>query len=314
MSDRYGRDEHEPRQLAHQASEPTDPVDLSLVQADDALLDTLSHSDQELADALADDELNALLLAWKRDVDTDEAGELIDTQTAVATVKAARARKRPRPRLMPVAAAAAILAVVFGGVGLAARDAQPGDTLWGLTKVLYAEHARSVEAAHAVRADLRDAQQAIKQGKLSDAQSALKDAAIALPKVSTQDGQADLRTQHEALLAQLPLPVVPPVSTTPPTTPTTPPTSTTPTTPPTTPTTSPTTPTTPTTTTSETPSSPSTESSSTPNSRTNDTTNGTNSGTQSENGGSPPAPAVAPNKVESGSDSSVAPTGAVPKP
>ncbi len=81
----------------------------------------------------------------------------------------------------------------FAGVGLAARDAQPGDTLWALTKVLYADHARSVEAAEAVKADLREAEAALTEGNVDEAKSKLEDAHAALPTVLSRTARATWR-------------------------------------------------------------------------------------------------------------------------
>ena len=184
-------------------TEAASDFDLSLVHADDEYLDLLGGSLNDI-DA-PDDELSALLMTWRRDVEAEPIGELIDEKLATVTVQAARMRRKRRPRLLvPVAAAAAVLAIAFAGVGLAARDAQPGDTLWALTKVLYADHARSVEAAEEVRADLREAQAALTEGNLEEAKSKLEDAHAALPIVSSEDGQDALERQHQSLLAQLP--------------------------------------------------------------------------------------------------------------
>jgi hypothetical protein len=185
-------------------TETTSDFDLSLVHADDEYLDLLGGGNLDDIDA-PDDQLSALLMSWRRDVEAEPIGELIDEKLATVTVQAARLRRKRRPRLLvPVAAAAAVLAIAFAGVGLAARDAQPGDTLWALTKVLYADHARSVEAAEEVRADLREAQAALTEGDLEEAKSKLEDAHAALPIVSSEDGQDALERQHQSLLAQLP--------------------------------------------------------------------------------------------------------------
>lgn len=184
-----------------------EPPDLALVHADDEFLDMLGGLDLDRLDGdrVDGDELANLLVAWRQDVDAEPVGELVDEELAVVTVQAAKIRRRRRPRLLvPIAAAAAVLAVAFAGFGLAARDAQPGDTLWALTKVLYADHARSVEAAAAVRTDLADAQAALAEGRLDDARSRLDDAHATLPTVSTEDGQKDLEAQHASLVAQLP--------------------------------------------------------------------------------------------------------------
>jgi hypothetical protein len=182
-----------------------DPIDFSLVHADDAFLDALGAAQPDQDGSFADDKLAALLLSWRNDVDAEPIHELVDPKLAVATVQAARIRQRRGSRLLaPVAAAAAVLAIVFAGVGLAARDAQPGDTLWGLTRVLYSDHARSVEAAYAVRADLHEAATALANGRLAEAKSMLDQARYALPTVSTEDGKSELVAQHAALVAKLP--------------------------------------------------------------------------------------------------------------
>jgi hypothetical protein len=187
-------------------------IDLALVHADDEYLDLLSGANLENRDSalgdfgeFGDDHLTELLMSWRRDVDAEPMGELVDTKLATVTVHAARMQRKRRPRLLvPIAAAAAVLAIAFAGVGMAARDAQPGDTLWALTKVLYADHARSVEAAEAVRADLREARAALTEGDVEEAKSKLEDAHAALPSVLPDDGKTDLEAQHASLMAKLP--------------------------------------------------------------------------------------------------------------
>lgn len=179
--------------------------DISLVHADDEYLDLLGTANLDEPDGVPDDELSQLLLSWRRDVETEPVGDLVDDQLATVTVQAARLRRKRRPRLLvPVAAAAAVLAIAFAGIGLVARDAQPGDTLWALTRVLYADHARSVEAAEAVKADLREAQAALTDGDVDEAKSKLEAAHAQLPTILSEDGQKALEKQHAQLLAQLP--------------------------------------------------------------------------------------------------------------
>ena len=147
-----------------------------------------------------------MLLSWRRDIDEEPIPELVDTETAMHTIFAAAHRNRRKPRyLVPLASAAAVLVIMFTGVGLAARDAQPGDTLWGLTQVLYADHARSVLAADTVRTELSHASAALHEGHYSAARTALDQAQQALPSVDNEDGQADLQAQQQNLLNQLAL-------------------------------------------------------------------------------------------------------------
>jgi len=183
----------------------SEAIDFSLVHADDLLLDALSSADPRTRLSAADDELAALLLSWRDDVDEEPIGEPVDTDVAVAAVLAGRRRRNHRPRLLaPVAAAAAVLAIAFTGVGFAAHGAEPGDPLWGLTTVLYAEHAKSVEAAAEVRGDLLAAESALLQGRLDDAKSKLENAKATLPRVATEDGKEVLAEQHAELEAKLP--------------------------------------------------------------------------------------------------------------
>src|SRR5436190_11600988 len=105
--------------------EPDDPIDFSLVHADDEFLDALGATDPDPGGNFADDRLAALLLAWRDDVDAEPIGNLIEPKLAMATVQAARARQRRGPRLLaPLAAAAAVLAIAFAGIGLAAQGAE----------------------------------------------------------------------------------------------------------------------------------------------------------------------------------------------
>ncbi|MEV6901984.1 anti-sigma-D factor RsdA [Amycolatopsis sp. NPDC051372] len=211
------------------AYDPEADGDLTAIQADDALLDALGGTDPAIADGLGDQDLNALLLAWRRDIDSEPLAELVDVDTAVTTVKTASlARKRAdrsrrRRILVPVAAACAAVAIAFAGTGLAARDAQPGDTLWGLTKVLYTDHAHSVEAAAAAKLDLEKANLALADNRLADARKALDDAQAALNQVTDDENRDQLLEQHRQLAAQLGAPAVPTTGQNPPNDPSTPP-------------------------------------------------------------------------------------------
>ncbi|WP_051310400.1 MULTISPECIES: anti-sigma-D factor RsdA [Thermocrispum] len=182
--------------------------DLAAVHADDALLDALGGSDRKVADELGSAELNSLLLAWSREVDSEPMPELVDAETALATIRAAREshrndKARRRRMLIPVAAAAAVLGVTFGGASIAARDAQPGDTLWGLTQVLYADKAASVEASYDVRAEFKRAREALDDGDLNVARDALEKARKSLQNVAEEDDHDGLQREHDKLRDEL---------------------------------------------------------------------------------------------------------------
>ncbi|MFD4644052.1 anti-sigma-D factor RsdA [Lentzea sp. NPDC058436] len=204
MADEHGKDDEEVRGPDDRA--PHEPVadDLSAVQADDKLLDALGSATPNAAGSLVDDELNALLLAWRNEVETEPFGELVDTDTAIATIQAARPQPVNRHRfLIPLASAAAVLAIAFTGVSLVARDAQPGDALWGLTRVLYSEHAKSIEAAAIINTDLDAARLALREGNVTEAREKLDKIGASLGSVSTADGKAQLEEKHKELEKQL---------------------------------------------------------------------------------------------------------------
>ncbi len=178
--------------------------DLAALRSDDLLLNSLGNVSSRSSGTATEPDLSALLLSWREDVGSEPIPELVDTETAMRTVFAAAHPSRRRPRfLVPLASAAAVLVIVFTGVGLAARDAQPGDALWGLTQVLYSDHARSVVAADAVRTELSHASAALQEGHYGAARSALAQAQQTLPSVNNEDGQADLQAQQQNLLDQL---------------------------------------------------------------------------------------------------------------
>lgn len=190
-----------PRHARH--AEADGPLDLSALRADDELLTALC-SYQYGADPDQDPELKTLLHSWRLDVDATPIPELVGTDAAMRAIETGVRTERRRPRyLVPLASAAAVLVIVFAGMSLAARDAHPGDALWGLSEVLYADHARSVEAAALVRDDLTHATLALARGHLSEARNALDAAQASLPSVDESDGKSSLQTQQQSLLNQL---------------------------------------------------------------------------------------------------------------
>jgi hypothetical protein len=184
--------------------DPDGPVDLSALRADDELLTALCSFDNSMSSADQDPELKQLLLSWRLDVDAEPIVELVDTDTAMAAIEVGTRIRKRRPRyLVPLASAAAVLVIVFAGMGLAARNAQPGDTLWALSQMLYTDHARSVEAAASIRDDLHHASELMQQGHFAEARSILVRAQQTLPAVDNADGKINLQQQQQTLLDQL---------------------------------------------------------------------------------------------------------------
>ncbi|PKW16006.1 anti-sigma-D factor RsdA [Saccharopolyspora spinosa] len=214
---------------AHETRNSAATVDLTALQEDDALLDALggTNPDVSMPTESTRPSLEALLVAWRQDADAAPIGDLVDTDAADAAIVAGNRPQRRlcRRHLVPVATAAAVLMITFTGVGVAARDAQPGDMLWGVAQVLYTDHTRAVVAASSAREDLNTAEGAIENGNRNAAEAALRSAQEQMRGVDDEHGLSDLRAAYASLTARIDdnehLPS-PPNSPAPPTTPPTP--------------------------------------------------------------------------------------------
>ncbi|WP_345612696.1 anti-sigma-D factor RsdA [Pseudonocardia adelaidensis] len=186
--------------------ELSEPVDLVAVQADDELINALAAGMSVSAPGVggydADDRVAAILAAWKADVDADPIPELVDVDTAVSTVRAARPPSGRIRHLVPVAAAAAFLVLAIGGVSVSSYNAQPDDALWGISKVLYSERAESVEAAARVEERIDNAKDALSAGQPVLAARELAQAQKDLAAVRPQEGQSELAEAQDFLRAK----------------------------------------------------------------------------------------------------------------
>jgi hypothetical protein len=192
------------------------PVDLAAVRADDALLDAIaggavlggvgSHEDVFGRPGQDDDHLAAILAAWKADIEADPMPELVSLDEATEAVEAgheARERRVGRARRrMPFAVAAAAIAVALAGFTVAVHSAQPGDTMFGLTKVLFSQQADNAQKAQAARSTIEQANTAIRRGDPATAQSLLQSAAGQIQAVQPED-QPPLQQQREETLKSL---------------------------------------------------------------------------------------------------------------
>lgn len=187
-----------------------EPVDLVAVQADDELINALSAGFGVPSGGRAyhaDDQVVALLSSWRADVMAEPIPELVDLETAVAAVRAGMPSAKPtrsaRARhLVPVAAAAAFLVLVGGGVTIGSATAEPDSALWPVSKVLFSERAESVEAAVRVSDKIDSAKQALKEGKPEQAAAELAQVQEDLTKVRPQEGKDELVDVKEFLVAK----------------------------------------------------------------------------------------------------------------
>jgi Anti-sigma-D factor RsdA to sigma factor binding region len=186
--------------------EDNDPVDIVAVQADDELINALAFGMSVTSSGGSDlenpdDHISAVLAAWRAEVDADPIPELIDVDTAVAAVMAARRPVGRVRRLAPVAAAAAFLVITAGGL-VGSYSAEPQDVLWPVAKVFYAERTDSVEAAARVEQRIAAAKQAIAAGQPDVAAQLLQAAAADLGVVRPEEGGVQLAAVQDFLVAK----------------------------------------------------------------------------------------------------------------
>jgi hypothetical protein len=189
----------------HDVEDDDEPVDLVALQADDELINALASGLSVSGGGSGpdtDDTVAAILASWKAEVDAEPIPDLVDLDTAVATLQAARRPSGRARHLVPVAAAAAGLVILLGGVSLGSYSAQPEDTLWPVAKVLFAEKTESVEAAGRVEERIARAKRAIAAGQSALAEEELKAAAADLAAVLPEEGRAELGEVQAFLAAK----------------------------------------------------------------------------------------------------------------
>ena len=128
--------------------------------------------------------------------------------TLLSRVRTASRRTRPRGQALPPGhplrrAAVAVVVAALGVSGAAASGgtAQPGDPAWAITKVFFADRARSVEAAQVVSAGLERAQILLSQRQPELAKQELAAVAASLPSVRDEEGHTRLVDQKRMLEA-----------------------------------------------------------------------------------------------------------------
>lgn len=196
------------------------PVDLAAVRADDALLDAIAGgagradlgpgygfgAGTSAADQADDERIAAILAAWRADIEADPMPELVGLDDAVEAVTAgheARDRVRSRARRrMPFAVAAAAAVLAIAGMTVAVHGSKPGDALFGVNKVFFAEHAAEVAQVEEVRSNLERADAAVRQGDREGARRALEAAGLGLPQVPAPE-RPSLETERDRVEGSL---------------------------------------------------------------------------------------------------------------
>ncbi|HEY2670660.1 MAG TPA: anti-sigma-D factor RsdA [Rugosimonospora sp.] len=195
-------------------------VDLETVQADEALLDALGQG----GSVPDDDELAAMLGAWRANLDTEplpalsyEALPLVtddadagwaggpDGQTQVIPmVDSGRSRRSRRsvplrPRTVRLAVAAAVVIATAGGVSVAAAGAQPSDPLWPVVKIVHP----GVADMRAAQDAIDKARDAVDDRRYDDARELIDKAAALVAKVHDPQQAQRLRDELDEVRGML---------------------------------------------------------------------------------------------------------------
>lgn len=177
------------------------PIDLVELQADDELINALSSglgvSGPGQRGYDANDRLVAMLASWRADVDAEPMPQLVEPDVAAAALTPQH-RSRRVSFLRPVIAAVAVAACGLGVLSVTAHEAQPGDSLWALSKVLYTERAEQVQAAADLRTGIDRVNTKLASGDTAGAQQDLAAMAPLLAKV--EPGQLDYFAQQRQFL------------------------------------------------------------------------------------------------------------------
>jgi hypothetical protein len=185
-----------------------EPIDLVAVQADDELINALASgmavSSPGIGGYDVDDQVAALLAAWKAEVEAEPAPPLVDVEIAAARVRAASRPTSRRLRMVAPLAAAAVVVLSVGGLGYnAGVTAGPGDGLaWEIAKVVDGERVESVLAAERVEVLIAEAKDALTRGEPEQAAQALAAAAQDLQAVRPEENAADLAEVQSFLEAK----------------------------------------------------------------------------------------------------------------
>lgn len=148
-------------------NDDTVSVDLNAVRHDDEFLDALIvGSALPLSDA-AERELGGLLFAWRTESLAAPAPvqpTLADVEKAIAAQETAAKRRAATRHLRLISGAAAITAVAAAGLLVLSENSQPGDPLWNVKKVVFAEEATQTQATVDVQNNLERAEEALAAG------------------------------------------------------------------------------------------------------------------------------------------------------
>lgn len=178
------------------------PIDIAAVRHDDALIEAIAN-DREFECADADERhIAALFEGWRSEIVDRPLPQSPDLDLVVAEVNHAINARRYRNASMqglrllrPVMSAAAVLAIVVGGLSVFSYNAAPGDALWGVKEVVFKEQAESTVAQIDTNEQLQQVYQAIQSDDPVQAVEHLSEAAEIAKEVKNEELYESLMTR-----------------------------------------------------------------------------------------------------------------------
>ncbi|MDV8000984.1 hypothetical protein [Rhodococcus sp. IEGM 1408] len=184
------------------------------VERDDDLLSALGNGDRPDGD----DALLALFAEWRAEVASAPLPELpSDEEIGVALApnvsrlwprrgwaKSHEHHHGQRPALwQAVTGAAAVAAVIVGGLSVAAHSAMPGDPLWDVSKTIFSDRAGDVELVSDLTEHLAAADLAAREGDRDTAERLLNEVTDRLDEVSDAAERVELMKRRDAIKRDL---------------------------------------------------------------------------------------------------------------
>ncbi len=200
------------------------PVDIAAVRRDDQFIEAL-RSDGPVSTDNADEYRLALLLAgWRAEVispalpsgpSLDDVVIAVEQEIAAADLSRRNSRRGRSSFVRPIAGAAAAIAVVMGGLVIFSYNSAPGDPLWSVKSVVFAQQADSTVAQIDTTSKLQQAEQLLAAGDVQGARTLLDGATSTTDSVTDRAQRADLEMWLHRLMDQLQasiptLPTLPP--------------------------------------------------------------------------------------------------------
>ena len=190
-------DDHDPDLTADNGQ-----LDFNALRADDEFLNALSRDAPVLTGDDTEYQLAVLLSGWRHESLSQPLPPLPtvdEIEHAIAASEPPRRGRRAMRHLRVVSGAAAVAVVAAAGLIVVSEGAQPGDTLWGVKSVVFAEQAQQTKAMVQAKDNLEQAQSAVQTGDLSSANSLISQASEDLKPVKDEETRRRMNEWIERL-------------------------------------------------------------------------------------------------------------------